>query len=244
MPQLHLKRKTAWSNSSLIGCRISCLVDYKEWHEGLVTDFHKSGKHFVEFRVVNEKRWLLMKKIAFYIVERPALSLDGAATVDSSAMAAALDGNGECKESSSDSGEPAAAEEPWVFSEDISLDYAFAQSVLFKIYGNAVQETGHLTRGHVCLTESDRLHAQFVKVSLLYGELLPRGTNKVTLLRLKNDFWSRFGQAFGSRRLDAGRADVLFDLGMGTGKILVQAFLQFKNLKYVYGVELSVGRYK
>jgi hypothetical protein len=31
---------------------------------------------------------------------------------------------------------------------------------------------------------------------------------------------------------------------MGTGKIIIQAFLQFRNLKYVYGVELSVGRYK
>ncbi len=46
-------------------------MDYKEWHEGFVTQFHKSGKHLVEFRMVNEKRWLQMKKIAFYIVERP-----------------------------------------------------------------------------------------------------------------------------------------------------------------------------
>lgn len=68
---MHLKRKTAWSNSSLIGCRINCLVDFKEWHEGLVTQYHKSGKHFVEFRMVNEKRWLVMKKVAFYIIERP-----------------------------------------------------------------------------------------------------------------------------------------------------------------------------
>ena len=71
--QLHLERKTAWSNKSLVGCRISCLVDHKEWHEGYVTQFHKSGKHFVEFRMVNEKRWLLMKKITFYIVQRPTI---------------------------------------------------------------------------------------------------------------------------------------------------------------------------
>jgi hypothetical protein len=36
---------------------------------------------------------------------------------------------------------------------------------------------------------------------------------------------------------------VLFDLGMGTGKVAIQAFLQFRNLQYVYGVELSAGRY-
>ncbi len=42
----------------------------------------------------------------------------------------------------------------------------------------------------------------------------------------------------------AHNANSLFDLGMGTGKVAVQAFLQFKNLKYVYGVELSMGRYR
>lgn len=69
--QVHLQRKTAWSNVSLVGCRINCLVDLKEWHEGFVLQYHKSGKHYVEFRQVNEKRWLVMKKIAFYILERP-----------------------------------------------------------------------------------------------------------------------------------------------------------------------------
>ncbi len=99
--QLHLKRKTAWTNSSLLGCRISCLVDYREWHEGVVTQFHKSGKHFVEFRLVNEKRWLLMRKIAFYIVQRPPVpvrhfgSIPGGGS-DSSGL------NGEFKDSSGD----------------------------------------------------------------------------------------------------------------------------------------------
>ena len=32
-------------------------------------------------------------------------------------------------------------------------------------------------------------------------------------------------------------------MGMGTGKVAIQAFLQFRNLLYVYGIELSVGRY-
>jgi hypothetical protein len=108
------------------------------------------------------------------------------------------------------------------------LDYAFAQSVLFKVYGSLVQETGHKTRGHTCLTEDDRDSMRQLKGSLLYGELLPRGANK----------------AFGPKRLSAQDASVLFDLGMGTGKIAIQAFLQFRNLKYVYGVELSTGRYK
>ena len=35
--QMHMARKTAWSNQGLVGCRVSCLVDNREWHEGLVT---------------------------------------------------------------------------------------------------------------------------------------------------------------------------------------------------------------
>ena len=44
----------------------------------------------------------------------------------------------------------------WVYVEDISLDYSFAQSVLFKITGGSIQETGHKTKGHACLTDSDK----------------------------------------------------------------------------------------
>lgn len=219
---MHLQRKTAWSNQSLVGCRISCLVDYKEWHEGYVTQLHKSGKHYVEFRMVNEKRWLYMKKISFYIVERPPHKQSLASPTDSS----------EFKETNSpresDGLAPIEDKDTWVYCEDISIDYAFAQSILFKIYGNSIQETGHLTKGHICLTENDRKNAIAVKGSLLYGELLPRGVNK----------------ALGSARMAANNAAVLFDLGMGTGKVLIQAFLQFKNLRYVYGIELSAGRYK
>lgn len=118
----------------------------------------------------------------------------------------------------------------WVYVEDISLDYAFAQSVLFKIAGGSIQETGHKTKGHACLTDGDKYISKLpdAKGSLLYGELLPRGANK----------------AFGSTHLNAADAKVLFDLGMGTGKVAIQAFLQFRNLEYVYGVELSEGRFK
>ena len=213
--QLHLKRKTAWSNVSLLGCRISCLVDNKEWHEGFVTQYHKSGKHLVEFRQFGEKRWLLMKKIAFYIVERPERANIGSSEYKENDATVILgEGDG-------------LADENWVFAEDISTDYAFAQSVLFKLHGRTVQETGHKTKGHICLTKDDRESSKVGKGSLLYGELLPRGANR----------------AFGAQRLNAANSSVLFDLGMGTGKICCQAFLQFRNLQYVYGVELSQGRY-
>ena len=42
--------------------------------DGVVTQFHKSGKHCVEFHLVHQKRWLFMLKTAFYIVERPQSS--------------------------------------------------------------------------------------------------------------------------------------------------------------------------
>jgi len=214
--QLHLKRKTAWSNISLLGCRISCLVDSKEWHEGFVTQYHKSGKHLVEFRQFGEKRWLLMKKIAFYIVERPERASIGGSEYKENDAILGVDGDSFTQ-----------PDENWVYAEDISTDYAFAQSVLFKLHGRTVQETGHKTKGHICLTKDDRDSSKVGKGSLLYGELLPRGANR----------------AFGPQRLNVASASVLFDLGMGTGKICCQAFLQFRNLQYVYGVELSQGRY-
>jgi precorrin-6B methylase 2 len=52
-----------------------------------------------------------------------------------------------------------------------------------------------------------------------------------------------YWQALGSSHLDASSHSVMYDLGMGTGKVLIQAFLQFRNLRYVYGIELSLGRY-
>ena len=59
------------------------------------------------------------------------------------------------------------SQEEWAFLEDISVDYAFAQSVLFKIFGGIVQETGHKTRGHISLTEDDRCHSLYCYLSAI-----------------------------------------------------------------------------
>jgi hypothetical protein len=178
----HLLLKTAWSNNSLIGCRISCLLDNKEWHEGIVTQFHKSGKHSVEFRSIGEKRWLPMSKMAFYILER------------NQEQTAEYKENEESTSPSNVIADQSDSDR-WNYIEDISIEFAFAQSVLFKVYGGVVQETGHKTRGHLSLTEQDRSGAgqylqlysdlncrevaRSMKGSLLYGELLARGVNKV-----------------------------------------------------------------
>jgi len=193
-----------------VGCRVSVLLENREWSEGLVTQYHRSsGKHCVEFRHSGARRWLVMLRTAFYIVDRCNSVLSE-----------------ETKEPDGYNAKGLA--EPWTFAEDLSLAYVKAQSTLHECYGRRVQETGHKTIGHTCVTEEDKRTACEHHGSLLYGELLPRGVNK----------------ALDERHLDARRATTLYDLGMGTGKVAMQAFLQFPNLKRVYGVELSRARYR
>jgi hypothetical protein len=90
---------------------------------------------------VGEKRWFHMLKLAFYIIE-PLVDYEKNEFKDDEVGVAEINSNIQGGE--------------WTYCEDISTDYAFAQSVLFKIYGGIVQETGHKTRGHVSLTEYDR----------------------------------------------------------------------------------------
>ena len=66
-----MQRKTAWSNRSLVGCQVSVLLDNRDWQDGIVTQFHKCGKHCVEFHILQQKRWLPMLRTAFYIMKRP-----------------------------------------------------------------------------------------------------------------------------------------------------------------------------
>jgi hypothetical protein len=82
-----------------------------------------------------------MSKMAFYILERNQ------------------EQTAEYKENESDRISVIADQsdsDQWNYIEDISIEFAFAQSVLFKVYGGVVQETGHKTRGHLSLTEQDR----------------------------------------------------------------------------------------
>ena len=115
-------------------------MDGKEWHEGLVTHYHRSGKHCVEFRSVSEKRWFHMLKLAFYVIE-PFDDHEKNEFKDNESGVTDVNSN---------------TQQEWTYYEDISFDYAFTQSVLFKIYGGVIQETGHKTRGHLNLTENDR----------------------------------------------------------------------------------------
>ncbi|KAA0175794.1 hypothetical protein FNF27_02880 [Cafeteria roenbergensis] len=93
-------------------------------------------------------------------------------------------------------------------------------------FGKDTVQTG-FTDGHTCIMDSDKNTASEAGASLLYGELLPMGVCK-----LMNQY-----------HLAAGSARSLLDLGMGTGKLVMQVFLLYPNLTRVVGVELSRSRY-
>jgi len=79
--------------------------------------------------------------------------------------------------------------------------------------------------GHDCLTESDRALSKSKMAKLTFGEVLDSGVSKMLY------------------NLGAIKKKKFNDLGMGTGKMLIQTFLSFPNIKTCVGVELSEGRY-
>ena len=198
--------------------------------------------------MAHQKRWLPMLKTAFFIVERPLTKehaeskepegTDNNSSSSSSSLASSSNASGTQSPGAGSNSTTAdqdaiyglAPIDKWAYCEEITIDYARAQATLHKVYGCKIQETGHRTEGHVCVLEEDREVAKSTKGSLLYGELLPRGVNR----------------ALDSRHLDAARPSThtLLDMGMGTGKVVMQVFLQCLNLTDVYGVELSPARYR
>jgi len=47
--QRHLKSKTAWSNAGLVGCRVSVLLENREWSEGLVAQRGPAREAWLSF---------------------------------------------------------------------------------------------------------------------------------------------------------------------------------------------------
>lgn len=99
--------------------------------------------------------------------------------------------------------------------------------MLFDAYGKPTEQVGY-TDGHYCLTKDDRDEAVASGSSLLYGEILAAGITKL----------------LDSEHLNAAKAQVLYDLGMGVGKLVMQAFLAYSNLKLIRGVELAFSRFQ
>ena len=75
-----------------------------------------------------------MLRTAFYIIERPSVQQ-------------------ETKEAEpSDVSEGLAPIEQWTYAEEVSIDFVIAQSRLHRAFGSKIQETGHKTSGHLCVT--------------------------------------------------------------------------------------------
>jgi len=84
----------------------------------------------------------------------------------------------------------------------------------------------NVREGHDCVSVSERNGAKKIGAKLTFGEVLETGV----LLMLQN--------------LGAFDCQVLHDLGCGTGKMIIQSFLQCENLNRCLGIELAPGRYK
>ncbi|MFN3504015.1 MAG: hypothetical protein ACK4ZJ_17330, partial [Allorhizobium sp.] len=89
-------------------------------------------------------------------------------------------------------------------------------------YGKLTKQLGHRTDGHQCITIRDREEALAAHSSLLYGEVLPAGVDKL----------------LDEHHLDAADASVLYDLGMGTGKLALQGTLRCCSI----ALSLSLSR--
>jgi len=94
-----------------------------------------------------------------------------------------------------------------------------------------IGETGYDLAATRCCSEAEKADAKKRGSSLLYGEMLPDGVSKALHI-------SRLGQAL----CDSGA--VVLELGMGSGTVAMQIFLQCKAVRQVLGVELVRSRYE
>ncbi|CAN0194229.1 unnamed protein product, partial [Hapterophycus canaliculatus] len=143
-----------------------------------------SGKHCVEYRRSGEKRWVNMLKTAFYIVERVQPSggevkemepdpTEGLAPIEVTWRSSSSSSPSSSSSSSSSSERrhtPRArktkqnkTKQKWHYQEDISQEFCVALSLLHRAYGCRIQETGHKTVGHTCVTDRDKVAAKEVK---------------------------------------------------------------------------------
>lgn len=101
---------------------------------------------------------------------------------------------------------------------------------LVKAFGETkVGETGYNLAATRCLSEAEKAEARRQGSSLLYGEMLPDGVSKALDLK-------RLGQALGEN-------STILELGMGSGTVAMQMFLQCPSVRKVVGVEVVRSRY-
>lgn len=118
--------------------------------------------------------------------------------------------------------EPMPSEGPGVSTpEDV-------HRTLLMAFGKDVGETGYQIAAVRCCSEEEKMEAVKKGSSLLYGELLPDGVSKMLLPgRLGNPITN---------------GSIVLELGMGSGKVALQIFLQCPGVT-VLGVELVRSRF-
>lgn len=103
---------------------------------------------------------------------------------------------------------------------------------LVRAFGkDKIGETGYDIAATRCCTENEKAEARKRGQSLLYGEMLPDGVSKAL-------HPSRLGQPL------IGDAATVLELGMGSGTVAAQIFLQCASVRHVLGVELVRSRYE
>jgi len=103
---------------------------------------------------------------------------------------------------------------------------------LVRAFGkDKIGETGYDIAATRCCTENEKAEARKRGQSLLYGEMLPDGVSKAL-------HPSRLGQPL------IGDGATVLELGMGSGTVAAQIFLQCASVRHVLGVELVRSRYE
>eukprot|EP01084_Bolivina_argentea_P006592 12497_1 len=82
-----------------------------------------------------------------------------------------------------------------------------------------------VSEGHRVVNDKDKSDAKTKGAKLTFGEVLDCGVARML------------------HNLGAAHKTTFHDLGMGPGKMLIQTYLQFNNLRVCMGVELAKGRY-
>eukprot|EP00434_Breviolum_minutum_P015567 symbB.v1.2.013710.t1/scaffold922.1/size178049/2 len=100
------------------------------------------------------------------------------------------------------------------------------EELLQLAYGEEFGKTGHHLAGHEAVGADDVASVLEGGSSLLYGELLPEGV-------------ARLAEAFFEEQDLEGS---ILELGMGTGKVALQLFLQRSH--HVFGIELAPSRWR
>eukprot|EP00913_Durusdinium_trenchii_P000404 g371.t1 len=101
---------------------------------------------------------------------------------------------------------------------------------LVKAFGaEKVGETGYDLAATRCLSDAEKNEARRRGSSLLYGEMLPDGVSKALHV-------SRLGEAL-------REGSMVLELGMGSGTVAMQIFLQSASVRKVVGVEIVRSRY-